>query len=170
MNFLLVFASQRGTLILLCQVFLPPADLLSLPMSVLVAGSDCSNATVPVVSVANANTITKGASDEWNLRSVNPHSHVHPSITSMDRRAHRRTPSLGFPIGLVLVQHEPHPGIPYASQEDLSVWPQPPHTDQQMTLIRILPIDRRLTNLKLAHQQQAPKKIIPFTNHKDEDL
>ena len=77
-------------------------------------------------SHANANTITRGASDEWNLRSVNPHSHVHPSITSMDakidtrtpstsmgKRAHR--PSLGFPFGLV--QHEPHPGIPYASQE-----------------------------------------------------
>ena len=61
-------------------------------MSVLVAGSDCSNATVPVVSVANANTITRGACDEWNLRSVNPHSHVHPSITSMDAKIDTRTP------------------------------------------------------------------------------
>lgn len=97
MNFLLVFASQRGTLILFMPCFcfsslIQPADLLSLPMSVLVSGSDCSNATVPVVSVANANTITRGASDEWNLRSVNPHSHVHPSITSMDAKIDTRTP------------------------------------------------------------------------------
>ncbi len=79
-----------------------PADCLSLPMSVLVAGSDCSNTTVLVVSMANANTITREASDEWNLRSVNSHSHVHPSITSMDAKIDTRAPPhVAFPTAAI---------------------------------------------------------------------